>query len=197
MEKNINNEETRLFDLIESTNFSDLSITDRLFVESRMTEDDYNLQRRIMNDSSDLFSSNAEPIPLIIPSNKSVKTIPLYQALVAIAAVFIFFFCIWPNQEKQIENTYATHQKTVIKKEYVHDTLVKYITKIQTIEKKVFDTITNVVTISKNIQEEPKLLEASNTLSLLPLNKEMIATRGTSLKQDKSSRFILPVNDLH
>ena len=133
MEKNINNEETRLFDLIESTNFSDLSITERSFVEAQMTEEDYNLQRRIITDSSNLFSNNVEPIPLLIPSNKKVRTIPLYQALLAIAAVFIFFFCIWPTQQKQIENTYATHQKKVIKKEYVHDTLVKYITKIKTV----------------------------------------------------------------
>jgi hypothetical protein len=194
MEKNINNEESRLFDLIESTKFSDLSIKDRLFVESQMTEEEYSLQRRIMYDSSELFSNNIEPIPLVIPTNKKVRTIPLYQALLAIAAVFVFFFCIWPTETTVIPEPMASNQKTVIEKEYIHDTLVRYITKIQTVEKVVFDTVNTFVTEIRHPQQEPRLLEVPNSLSLPELNKELIATKGESLKEENNIRFILPMN---
>ena len=195
MEKNINNDETRLFDLIESTPFSELSISDRLFVESQITEEEFTLQRRIMSDSSEIFPENITPHQLQTPSVKNVKMIPLYQALLAISAIFILFITIWPNPTEGTQNQLTASSKVQNKKEFIHDTIIKYVNQVKIIEKTVYDTVVELVTATKLNFQEPKLLEALQTLSLPELNKEMIATKGVSLKDDNSSRFTLKLNN--
>lgn len=196
MEKNINNEETRLFDLIESTEFADLTVKDRLFVEHHISEEDYNLQRRIIKDSSHLFEENIEPKQLDISAvkeEKTLKSIPLYQALLAIAAVFLIFISIWPNPTEINQTPVASTTKTKIEKEYIHDTIIQYVNQVKILKEMVFDTVKELITINNCSFQEPKLLEVSNTLELPDLNKELIATKGSSVKQDGSSHFIIPL----
>lgn len=202
MEENLHTDETRLFDLIESTDYADLTGNDLLFVQLHITEEDYQLQRKIILASSTLFDSTPEVHPLNLSSteeklSKKGRTIPLYQALLAVASVAVFFLLIWPKNPTTIagNSTVARNNPVVkIEKEIVHDTLIRYLTKVQIVEKTIIDTVTTFITETKFINEEPRLLNVSQSLSLPDLNKDVVATKGNSLKEDNSSRFILPVN---
>lgn len=201
MEENLNTEETRLFDLIESTDYADLSQSDLQFVQLHISEEEYTLQRKIIGDASSVYPDEVNPDPLVLPFTEMEKgkTIPLYQALLAVASVITFFLLIWPKNQDHSSSATASAGKPVVKiqKEIVHDTVVQYLTKIQTIEKTVVDTVTEFITETKFIMQEPKLLEASQTLTLPDLTKETISTKGNSLKEDNSSRFIISVNSAY
>lgn len=204
MEKNINKDETKLFDLIESKDFSELTRTEILFVKLHISMEDYNLQRRILKDSASIFENDNEPLPLLIPVNmdkRKNKTIPLYQALLAVASVCIFFFTIWPsnNQENSTGENFISSIKPdeIIQKEYIHDTIVKYVNQVKIVEKVVIDTVKELVTETKYIMQDNRLLEANNSLPLPRFNQKDITTKGISLKEDQSSRFIIPLGSFN
>lgn len=201
MEKNLNQNESKLFDLIESTDYFNLSNEDKKFVASQISEEEYQLQRRILSDSSNLFENEEiKPLPLMIPieqKSKRVKTIPLYQAILAVASVCILFLLFWPINNKIMnqgnEFVAASKPKDIIQKENIHDTIVQYIHDVKVIEKIVIDTVREYITETNFTIPDNRLLEATNSISIPVLKKEDIITKGVSLKDDQSSRFIIPM----
>ena len=199
MEKEMNDNESRMFDLLESKDFSALTAVETAFVLSMMPEEEYEFQRKIMVDSSSVFDEEIEPVALILPhaDSKSKKqlTVPLYQSLLAIASVIIFFIIIWPDQTRHVLNSKNddTLHPEKVKTEYIHDTVVQYVNNIKTVEKIVYDTVKELITLTEFVTPDNRLLEASNSINIPELTTETILTKGTSLKDDQGFRLTFPV----
>jgi hypothetical protein len=91
MEKDIE----RLFDLISSKAYSELTKEENQFVHEHMTQEEYELQRTIIAATDELEYPVAVPLVLeekaeVIPILK--RSIPLYQALIGAACLIVGFF---------------------------------------------------------------------------------------------------------
>jgi hypothetical protein len=156
-----------------------------------MTEDEFHFQRQILVEADDIFDENSDPKPLLLPTKKVTPIfairIPLYQSILAVAATVLVFLMLWPkNQEiEQPVIRPVALQKQEIKTNFVHDTVVKYITLTQIAERVVYDTITAVVQ-SNFKSEEPRLFQANNNLPILDLSPEKLEVRGSSLKEENT-----------
>ncbi len=197
MESKLNTDETRLFDLIESSAYDDLSSRDREFVALHLTEEEYRLRRLLINGADHLFKDDLQPLPLQLDiAAKKSRVIPLYQALLAVASVIIIFLLIWPGSTSENTNAELLKPKnrlSAVKTEYIHDTVVKYVPEYRYVAGQ-RDTVVVYVTETVVKQaEEPKLLELSQSFPLPSLDRELIANKGNSLREDQSSRFIIPV----
>ena len=191
MEREIDKNSEKLFDLIESKNWNQLSDEEMQFVLLQMTEDEFHFQRQILVEADDIFDENSDPKPLLLPTKKVTPIfairIPLYQSILAVAATVLVFLMLWPNNQ-EIEQPIirpVAQQKQEIKTNFVHDTVVKYITLTQIAERVVYDTITAVVQ-SNFKSEEPRLFQANNNLPILDLSPEKLEVRGSSLKEENT-----------
>jgi hypothetical protein len=198
MEKELNPNENLLVDLIENYDFFELSEEDKNFVLDQMSQEDYDFQRTIISEAKHVWETNITPKPLeIVSKNKQRKgiVIPLYQAILAVASVIILFILIWPKD--QINNDKVlkfSENDTIIQTKIVHDTFVKYIPKINYIEKNVTQTKIEYITINEDKSlDEPRLLDVAQSLNLPPITKELIQNQGNSLKEDQSSKLIKPI----
>lgn len=191
MEENLSKEESRLFDLIEKFDFEELSEQDRKFVLEISSLEEYSLQRKILYESEAVFSSNTlEPRSLIITSSKNVKNvrvIPLYQALLAVAAVILVFVLSWPKEQKTTNNeVQVSITDTVYKTQFIRDTILKIIPQVKYVIQKEVE----FQTVYASSLEEPELLEVAQQFTLPSISKESIQSRGISLKEDQSSKFV-------
>jgi hypothetical protein len=191
MEREIDKNSEKLFDLIESKNWNQLSDEEMQFVLLHITEDEFHFQRQILVEADDIFDENSDPKPLLLPTKKVTPIfairIPLYQTILAVAATVLVFLMLWPNNQ-EIEQPIirsVAQQKQEIKTNFVHDTVVKYITLTQIAERVVYDTITAVVQ-SNFKSEEPRLFQANNNLPILDLSPEKLEVRGSSLKEENT-----------
>ncbi len=196
MDRELDKNSEKLFDLIESKNWNQLTLEETQFVLLHMTEDEYHFQRQILVEADDIFDENCDPKPLILPARKATPIlamrVPLYQTILAVAATVLVFLMLWPNNqaiERPVIRPVA-QQKQEIKTNFVHDTVVKYITLTQIAERVVYDTITAVVQ-SNFKSEEPRLFQANNNLPILDLSPEKLEVRGSSLK-DENTIGLLP-----
>lgn len=194
MEKEINPSEERLFDLLETKNFGELTIEEKSFVLSFLTEENYTFQRRILMEASEGSIVLPEVKPLSLPaSKKQFKTIPLYQAVLAVAAVVLLFILIWP------QNTIVSTSNQIIKKtdtvfvaqDIIHDTIVKFVNLGKTVVH-VHDTIQTLITQLQAPATETRLLEVQNNFNLPALSTELFVSKGISLKEDSSFTLGLP-----
>jgi hypothetical protein len=196
MDRELDKNSEKLFDLIESKNWNQLTLEEMQFVLLHMTEDEFHFQRQILIEADDIFEENPDPKPLILPARKATSIlamrVPLYQSILAVAATILVFLMLWPkNQEiEQPVIRPIAQQPQEIKTNFVHDTIVKYITLTQIAERVVYDTITAVVQ-SNFKSEEPRLFQANNNLPILDLSPEKLEVRGSSLK-DENTIGLLP-----
>lgn len=200
MEDYLNENESRLFDLIETKNWEELSSEEQLFVAQHISMEEYRLQRNVVLGAEDLYQDEILPLPLALPGTEkrtvTQRTIPMYQALIAIAATILIFLWIWPRdnqteiaQAKTPANqTNAEQAVAQTKTEYVYDTIVRYVTLVKNAEKAVKDTVYKMVSLTQ-IVPEPILLQASAP-PLPDLKKENLSTTGTSLKEDNTSQLL-------
>lgn len=198
MEDYLNREEARLFDLIESKNWEDLTPEERSFAETQISQEEYVFQRRILAESEDLYPAETEPLPLAIPVVTSTlvarETIPLYQAVIAVAATVLIFLMIWPGEVKTevaIKQPVSEVIQTdpVVEKQYVTDTIIRYVTLPASNAQIIVDTIREFITATK-LYEEPKLLEVASNLIIPELSKESLSTKGASLKEENTSQLL-------
>ncbi len=196
MDRELDKNSEKLFDFIESRNWNQLTAQERQFVLLHMTEDEYHFQRQILTEADDIFEENLDAKPLILPAINVTPIlamrIPLYQTILAVAATVLVFLMLWPkNQEiEQPVIQPMAQQKPEIKTNFVHDTVVKYITLTQLEERVVYDTITAFVQTTVK-SEEPRLFQANNNLPILDLSPSKLEARGSSLK-DENTVDLLP-----
>lgn len=190
--------EERLFDLLERSDFEDLNDEERSFVLSHCTEQEYCFQRAIFTQASDLETPELEPKPLLLPVlSKPVKTIPLYQALLAIAAIIILFICCIPwLRDGQMKQTPLVADSDSTRTIVVHDTVLQVQTEIKYVDritvKRVYESNDQLDATYRD--DEPKLLNAPQTLLLPELNKDLLSNRGKSWKDDPDTQFVRPLN---
>lgn len=180
-----------LHDLLEKKSFTELSSNEKQFVLKSMSEFEYSQERAIiMNLAASFSNNNPKPKPLIIPTSKSTRVIPLYQAIAAVAsvaAVIIFYFSLDNNEIEVITNTeYIVKHDTIQVEKVIYDTIVHHTQKTVYIEKDVFVEASNA-----GCQiEEPRLLDASPSIILPDLNLVEVENSGTSLKNDATAVLI-------
>src|ERR1700754_570347 len=84
----------RLFDLIASKSFEELSKEEKSFVLEHLTETEYTLQRKVIAATEALEYAVEEPLALQLPGKKKHllnRSIPLYQVLIGAACLVLLF----------------------------------------------------------------------------------------------------------
>jgi hypothetical protein len=191
MENELNKDEMVFFDLLESTDFEELNERELILVGKFCSEEEYKLQRKIVVTAGE-EQDTVLAAPLVLPAQKAAIVIPLYQTILAVASVIIFFILIWPSQEQNKPVTIQAKdndnsQPTI---EVIHDTIVKYVSVVQPAVNYVHDTIYEVITRVEFKSLDNRLLEASSDKFAPPMSKESIETKGKSLKEDGISKLI-------
>lgn len=193
---------SRLFDLIESKPFGELNNEERGFVLKQITEEEYNLQRRIHASALELEFEEAIPAPFVLPATKKpilTRTVPLYQVLIGAACLLVGFFVFSNRKGNSIDIQFLENpvQVSLINApgevKIIHDTIREKLglrSPIQVLR----DTVTLVQTVFVN-RNETRMLEAGNTLNSIPLNKNLLETKTLSAKDDGSVKLLPDLND--
>ncbi len=189
--------EIRLYDLLESTDFDNLSEDERLFVLSQMTEQEYRQQRYILVSASELDFPQAVPLPLLIPAKGQgflTRSIPLYQVFMGAAASLLFVFFLWPKEKTNSEIIYVqgkTIVDTVFQTKTLFDTLFIEDTKTKRIaQNKTPDTVYILKQNYSSSHLPPRKLEAPNAVSLPDLNPNQLKNKGRSMKEDDVTNLL-------
>ena len=194
MDKHLNTNEEQLFDLLDQKDFDQLTAEEKTFVETHFSEAEYRLQRQMIGESATLYGEIPEAAPLVIPAVKpsfTGRTIPLYQALIGIAATIALFLSIWPNEAESTEipvNKPALSKiDTVIQTNIIHDTVIRY----KNYRSGNHSPATTVKTDDEQfLTAQIRLLEA-NPVELPDLVIEMNRPAGNSLRNDPASERLL------
>lgn len=187
MDKEFSKEQERLFHLLESKNFNELDSKERDFVLKQMSMESYQLQRTIIVETASNTLETPKVKPLKIKSVQSkTKVIPLYQALMAVAAVVIFFLMIWPNRVEKTQVVYRKSSPSVITKT-VYDTVFvpgKSLTSVKYIYDTAYQVISTFSDEVNNYAQEKRLLEVQRSFELPPLTTELFRVKSLSAKED-------------
>lgn len=193
---------SRLFDLIESKPFGELNNEERDFVLKQITEEEYSLQRKIHASARELAFEEAIPAPLVIPAAKKqilTRTIPLYQVLIGAACLLVGFFVFSNRKGNSIDIRFLENpvQVSLINApgevKIIHDTIREKLG-LRSPVQVVRDTVTQVQTVFVT-RNETRLLEAGNTLNSIPLDKNLLETGALSAKDDGSVKLLPNLND--
>jgi len=132
--------EEYIYELLEKVAFDDLTPDDQALVRAQIGEENYRLQYRLLQETKSIPSQTHHIKPLVLPTS-STRTIPLYQAVLAVAAVIAFFIVIWPTSKTSIRTIYK-EGPTQFSTNTIHDTIVQK----EVREKVVYKTINNNLT---------------------------------------------------
>lgn len=185
----------RLFDLIASKSYEELSKEERAFVSDHLTEAEYTLQRTVISAASALEYDSVEPHVLQLSKKKPAflnRTIPLYQVLIGAACLLILFAVgnkksvslNWRFSDHPLEISLANGASSV---QIIHDTLVKEVPLIPA-SKIIRDTVIIVQNVLQ--QQENRMLEAGNTLVYPELTEKLLESKSTPFKEDQTARFL-------
>jgi hypothetical protein len=193
MDKHLNNNEERLFDLVDQKDFDQLTPEEQAFVETHLSEAEYRMQRQLISESQTLYETVAEVPPLVIPvTNASVfgKQVPLYQALIGIAATIALFLSIWPTQtektETQNDKPVLSKTDTIIQTKIIRDTIIRY----KNYRNGKQSAQASSADDEQFLAAQMRILEA-NTLQLPEIVNELNRLGGHSLKDDPASERLL------
>ena len=185
MDKELSHNEERLFELLESKNFDQLSAVEQAFVLGQLSQEAYDLQRSILVEATENELEIPAVAPLVLPEKqKKAKVIPLYQAILAVASVVILFVLIWPSNPSTTKIIYQKSKPQTITK-FVHDTVYVANSDIATV-KYVYDTIYENIVESVPIVTHNRLLEAQAAFQLPTLTSDLFRVNSLSLKDDSS-----------
>jgi hypothetical protein len=185
MDKELSHNEERLFELLESKNFNQLSATEQAFVLGQLSQEAYEFQRSILVEASKNELEIPAVAPLVLPEKqKKAIVIPLYQAIMAVASVVIMFVLLWPsdNTETKVVYQQVTSKPQTITK-FVHDTVFIANSGIATV-KHVYDTIYENIVESVPIATQNRLLEAQVSFQLPALTSDLFRVNSLSMKDD-------------
>lgn len=186
----------RLFDLIASKSFEELSKDEQSFVLSHLTEAEYTLQRAVISATSELEYDIEVPLPLELPTAKKPflkRSIPLYQVLIGAACLALLFIASntksyslnWNFSGYPMEISIANGASSG---KVIHDTIVKEMPVFQSGSKIIRDTVTIV---QNSIQQtEKRMLEAGNSISYPELSEKLLESKSVSLKDDQTAQFL-------
>jgi hypothetical protein len=189
----------RLFDLIESKSFEKLTEEEKNFVLTNLSEEEYKLQQKIINSASDLYDDSEEPLPLAIPTEKKkkgffTKSIPLYQAVISVAATLLIFIAIWPKQnQSSLKLNFDGNPLNISLSgspavQIIHDTIVQKIPSFQSVSQIVYDTVLLVQQVLK--QPENRQLEVGQRIIQPELTQQLLESKSQSYKDDKVAQLL-------
>ncbi|MCH2234548.1 MAG: hypothetical protein MK078_09870 [Crocinitomicaceae bacterium] len=191
MDKELNNNEERLFELLESKDFGQLNEAEKKFVSEHSSEADYRIQRKIILDLGDDNGVDVKPLPLMLPNNNTGKVVPLPWFIGSVAAMFllgIFAVSAFYNQEVITQIEYITQVDTLEIEKHVYDTIYQ--------EKEVVKYYENKVYLSSEAptqcdREEPRLLETESTFEFVNIEDLNLENKGKSINEDESRELIV------
>lgn len=170
-------------ELIESSDFDQLSDTQKTFVLSVSTEENYRLERNILIASNEIYAE-VEPRPFILPEKKKAIVIPLYQAILASAAAFVLAFLLFRSNGNTLEivqNQPFASSDTVIVEKRVVDTVFEQ--KIKYVEIAVREMNQAVPRSSSPCEKTPSVLSNQDRFDA-DLSSNTLENKGTSARND-------------
>lgn len=186
--------EERLLELLEQKEFPELTAEERAFVETQLSAADYALQRRLITAASDLDYAIPKARPLILPTTKVVRTVPLYQAITAVAATIALFLSLWPTQpetstQARGNGARTSQTDTVIQTRVIVDTVIRYVEQRaghHPARNQQAELHPDVALQASQL----RVLE-SGSIALPELTEELVHAKGRSLKDDSAMQTLL------
>lgn len=189
MDKFINEQEQQIMELVETKTFNELSDDERILVLKHFTQEEFDLQHRLLYETKSL-TEELDPKPLILSERKSGIVIPLYQAIIGVAATLIISFLLFQVKQSpisEIKNVELAIADTVYIEKQVHDTVIKYVNRVVTVETEKI--------VSKNTPASSN--EQGITIAqpfMLPLNKLNLQNKGLALVNDETFSLVSEMN---
>jgi len=197
MENDLTPNEAHLFQLIDEKDYDQLTPEERLFVDEQLSEADYKLQRRMIMEAPELFSvPTVNTLLLPVDSSKGFvrRTVPLYQAIAAVAATIALFLSLWPSQDSNSTNSndgiQLGHIDTVIQTRMITDTVIEYIEQ-RNRHTSLKHKTQHEVAADQVIQVKQLRLLETGAIQLPELNAALLHTKGSSLKEDPRLHSLL------
>lgn len=191
MDKFINEQEQQILELVETKTFSELSGDERILVLKHFTKAEFDLQHRLIKETNYLIEE-LDPIPLIFSEKKSGIVIPLYQAIIGVAAALIISFLLFQPKESSLSNNNNVElaiTDTVYIEKQLYDTVIKYeyVDRVITIETE------KIVSANAPVLSNKQGITIAEPL-LLPLNKLNLQNKGLSLMNDETFSLVNEIN---
>lgn len=191
MESHLDETNEKIFDLLETKDWMDLTPSEQGVVLLVMTSEEYTLQRRFITEASSLFDDES-PV-LVLPKSTAIipfqrRSIPLYQAILAIAATVLLFLFIWPSNSKQ-QSASLPEQVTHFDSIIIRDTIVKYVTTTQEIERVVYDTI-KIIAERFVLPTTSRIYESKPAFEPIDITLDNQKKKGNSLQEDNSIQLL-------
>lgn len=185
-----------IFSLIEQFDFESLSKQIQIEVLKVMSKETYTCERETILEARSFLAlaDNYVPKPLLIKTKTThflASPIPLYQALVGIAAVVLIMLLIFPIKRIELGKQpikYVTLYDTLKTEIIKYDTIDRIIEKPVVREKIVYVNHSQDVAILK---EAPRLLEVPRSNQDMSFSRHTIQNKGVSMKDD-TLLFTLP-----
>jgi hypothetical protein len=184
-------------ELVESKDFDQLTNAEKAVVLAMSTEANYRLERAAILEAQSIYVT-PEPRPLIIEEEKKGIVIPLYQAILAVAAAFVLGFFLFkttqtlPSNEK-VEPIAETD--TVWVENRIIDTVIQ--TKIEYVQLAAKSPSPNKEEPSEEktspVAEEsisPSAILVNQISFETDLSSATLANKGTSASKDETFIFI-------
>ena len=193
MDKELSHNEERLFELLESKNFDQLTATEQVFVLGQLSQEAYDFQRSILTEASENEIDIPAVAPLILPEKqKKAIVIPLYQAIMAVASVVILFVFIWPSNSTTTKIVYQKSKPQTITN-IVYDTVFVANSGVNTVKfiyDTIYETITQYSEERSSFQADNRLLEAQAAFQLPALTSDLFRVNSLSMKDDSSLNIL-------
>lgn len=191
MDKFINEQEQRILELVETKTFSELSDEERILVLNHFTQQEFDLQHLLIHETKSL-TDELHAKPLVLNEKKSGLVIPLYQAIIGVAASLIISFLLFQAKQSPIsesKNVELAIADTVYIEKQVLDTVIKY----EYVDRIVFVDAENKV--SENAPKTPN--QQGITIAqpfVAPLDELKLQNKGLTLVNDETYSLVSEMN---
>jgi hypothetical protein len=198
MENKTTDREWQLVELLETTDFEELTVSEQQMVLQEMTADEYARRRKVVVESGDWIHDEI-PLPLILEEEKSgwLIPIPLYQSIAAVASVFLLSFFVFRSSGDVLGETNGSGLvavDTVYVEKYITDTVIEYDTRY--VDRVIVKSNPAAEKVQEDIalikDESPKRDETlSRALPALPdLSELRLDNNGSSANNDKTTELL-------
>lgn len=192
MDQFINEQEQQLMELVEAKTFAELTEVERLLVLKYLTQEEFDLQHRLVNETKFLIE-DLDPKPLQLDQKNSgiFVLIPLYQAVIGVAASVIISFLLFQPEPLDISNNgnmKLAKTDTVYVEKQLYDTVVidKFVDRVVTIESKKNDFINASASNKQDITIAEPIVPSLNKLDL--------QNKGLALRHDETYSLVQEIN---
>ncbi len=192
----------RLFDLIASKAYGSLNTEERTFVDQHISEQEYDLQRMILDSTEELEYPTAVPLVLETKPEKPailMRGIPLYQVLIGAACLLLGFFLFSGKSGidfQLIDQPFGISlQNSSPVVQVVHDTVYEVAPNLHSPAAMLSQLSANSVDTVYVIQREQyekstRMLDATVPSLNLQLSENLVESKGSSSKEDKSAALL-------